>query len=141
MVNDIIQGIAAAVTTVKNMEFYDSEAEQDFDPPCFFVQLLQMKADVRPMSQERRTLSFDVVYFPAESEGLNSLYDLAEQIQEALRVITLPTGKKLRGTNIHYEIQDGNLHTFVNYNMTLNFFSSGAESMHDLSQNQTVGRK
>ena len=100
-----------------------------------------MNAASQPMSQERRTLSFDVAYFPTDNEGLNCLYDLVEQLQETLRIIALPMGKMLRGTNIRYEIQDGNLHTFVNYNVNLNFFSSDSENMHDLFQSQTVGRK
>ena len=37
-----------------------------------------------------------------------------------LRYITLPNGDMLRGTSISYEVVEGVLHFFVNYNMIVN---------------------
>ena len=138
MVNDIIQGISAAVATVKNVEFYDSEAEQDFDPPCFFVQTLEFDQTPEPNARQRWTQPFDVLYFPAEDEDRRNLYDYAEQLVQVLNIITLPSGRKLHGSNIRYQIQDGNLHVFVSYNVLLAPVDVPAEMMGSLQQTESV---
>ena len=138
MVNDIIQGISAAVATVKNVEFYDSEAEQDFDPPCFFVQTLEFDQTPEPNARQRWTQPFDVLYFPAEDEDRRNLYDYAEQLVQALNIITLPSGRKLHGSNIRYQIQDGNLHVFVSYNVLLAPADVPVETMGGLKQTELV---
>lgn len=138
MVNDIIQGIAAAVTAVKNAEFYDSEAEQDFDPPCFFVQTLEFGETPEPNARQRWVQPFDVLYFPAENENRPELYAYAEQLVQALCIISLPSGRKLRGNDIKYQIQDGNLHVFVSYNVLLAPADVPAETMGSLQQTEIV---
>lgn len=138
MVNDIIQGIAAAVTTVKNVEFYDSEAEQDFDPPCFFVQTLEFNQTPEPNARQRWMQPFDVLYFPAEDENRPELYEYAEQLVQALNIITLPSGRKLHGSSIRYQIQGGNLHVFVSYNVLLAPVDVPAETMGSLQQTEFV---
>jgi hypothetical protein len=138
MVNDIIQGISAAAATVKNVAFYDSEAEQEFNPPCFFVQPLELDTVPQIMGQEMRMQPFDLQYFPANDEGRNSLYDLAEQLVPILRVLTLQSGQKIRGSNIKYEVQNGNLHLFVNYNVILRPSEETPQMMENLTQDQEV---
>lgn len=138
MVNDIIQGIAAAVAAVKNVEIYDSEAEQDFNPPCFFVQTLEFNQTPEPNARQRWMQPFDVIYFPVEDENRQELYEYAEQLVQALNIITLPNERKLHGSNIKYQIQDGNLHVFVSYNVLLAPTDVPAEMMGSLQQTESV---
>lgn len=138
MVNDIIQGIAAAVTAVRNVEFYDSEAEQEFNPPCFFVQTLEFSQTPEPNARQRWMQPFDVLYFPAEDERRAQLYEYAEQLVQALNIIMLPSGRKLHGSSIRYQIQDGNLHVFVSYNVLLAPTDVPAEMMGSLQQTESV---
>ena len=44
---------------------------------------------------------------------------MAVDLMECLEFITLPNGDVLHGTSMSYEVQDGVLHFFVNYNLTL----------------------
>ena len=45
---------------------------------------------------------------------------MAYQLMYCLRYITIPCGDMLRGTSISYEVVDGVLHFFVNYNLIVN---------------------
>ncbi|WP_413778131.1 DUF6838 family protein [Caproicibacterium sp. XB1] len=135
MINDIISAIAAVASAEKAVPVYDSEAEQDFNPPCFFVQSLELNTAPQIMAQEARTQPFDIQYFPEESEGRNSLYTLAEQLAESLQVLTLQDGTKMRGTKLRWQIQDNVLHLFANYDVLLRR-TENAEKMQSLTQKQ-----
>ena len=61
----------------------------------------------------------DIHYFPTSGRNNTELFTVAGDLMECLEFITLPNGDVLHGTSMSYEVQDGVLHFFVNYNLTL----------------------
>lgn len=77
-----------------------------------------MKATDEPYPSDikNRVQPFDIMYFPYDENDNQTMYNVARVAIEALEIIDVGD-RKLRGTNISYEIQDGVLHIFVNYNV------------------------
>ena len=50
---------------------------------------------------------------------IDELETLFSKFNKALEFITLPNGDVLHGTSMSYEVEDGVLHFFVNFNLTL----------------------
>ena len=122
MLNDIITGIAQALGTTFGSEFrvYKNDVKQGFTEPCFFIATL--KPEQKPLLGDRAIWRnpFDIHYFPKDGGTNEELYNVAEYLMFGLRYITLPNGDMLRGTSISYEVVEGVLHFFVNYNMIVN---------------------
>lgn len=121
MENDIVKGIAKALRDAfgPGYRIYQNDIEQGFKTPCFFI--LSMKATPSPLGKDRFLLRspFDVHFFPEDEKDNAAMQDIAWQMWQALEFITLPGGDKLHGTSMNWEVQDGVLHFFVSFNMTL----------------------
>lgn len=121
MENDIVKGIAKALrdTFGPGYRIYQNDIEQGFQTPCFFI--LSMKATPSPLGKDRFLLKspFDVHFFPEDEKDNAAMQSVAWQLWQALEFITLPGGDKLHGTSMNWEVQDGVLHFFVSFNMTL----------------------
>lgn len=116
MINDIVQGVAAQLAAAfEGCKIYQNNVEQGLSTPCFFVALL--KPTVKPLAQGRyfRRDPLDVHYFPAEGRDNAEMCRVAEELTECLEYITLPAGSRLRGREMSYELVDGVLHFFVEY--------------------------
>lgn len=83
--------------------------------------ILPMKATPSPLGKDRFLLKspFDVHFFPEDEKDNAVMQAIAWQLWQALEFITLPDGDKLHGTSMSWEVQDGVLHFFVSFNMTL----------------------
>lgn len=112
--------------------------EQGLEPPCFLILILQ--PELAPMIGKRylKRNPFDVQYFPAAPGNNAEMITVAETMMDSLEFITLPGGDLLHGTAMNYEIVDGVLHFFVNYNLTL--IKSVAETPME-TLDTTVGTK
>lgn len=79
------------------------------------------KPDISPLQKNRfmNRNPLDVHYFPTSRRNNAELFAMAGDLMECLEFITLPNGDVLHGTSMSYEVQDGVLHFFVNYNLTL----------------------
>ena len=100
-------------------KIYQNDVEQGFKEPCFFIAVL--KPDISPLQKNRfmNRNPLDVHYFPTSGRNNAELFTMAGDLMECLEFITLPNGDVLHGTSMSYEVQDGVLHFFVNYNLTL----------------------
>lgn len=100
-------------------KIYQNDVEQGFKEPCFFIAVL--KPDISPLQKNRfmNRNPLDVHYFPTSGRNNAELFAMAGDLMECLEFITLPNGDVLHGTSMSYEVQDGVLHFFVNYNLTL----------------------
>ncbi len=119
MLNEIIKGIARRLNAAlgDGYEIYQNQVKQGLQEPCFFIGVLQ--PEQRPLLglRARRVNPLVVQYFP-RAEGDNAeLLAMAERLLLELAFIQLPAGDWLRGTQMRYEIVDGVLQFFVNYNM------------------------
>ena len=121
MENDIVKGIAKALRDAfdPGYRIYQNDIEQGFQTPCFFI--LPMKATPSPLGKDRFLLKspFDVHFFPEDEKDNAAMQVVAWQLWQALEFITMPGGDKLHGTSMNWEVQDGVLHFFVSFNMTL----------------------
>lgn len=121
MLNEIIKGISMALNAAfgDGYEIYQNDVEQGLKEPCFLIAVL--KPDISPL-QKNRFMSrnpLDVHYFPTSGRNNAELFTMAGDLMECLEFITLPNGDVLHGTSMSYEVEDGVLHFFVNFNLTL----------------------
>ena len=121
MLNEIIKGISMALNAAfgDGYEIYQNDVEQGLKEPCFLIAVL--KPDISPLQKNRfmNRNPLDVHYFPTSGRNNAELFTVAGDLMECLEFITLPNGDVLHGTSMSYEVEDGVLHFFVNFNLTL----------------------
>lgn len=121
MINEIIKGVSIKLNTAFEGKYkiYQNDVEQGFTIPCFFISAL--KPDISPLLKNRylNRNPLDVHYFPTSGRNNAEMFTMAGDLMECLEFITLPNGDVLHGTSMGYEVEDGVLHFFVNYNLTL----------------------
>lgn len=122
MLNDIVAGIALSIRGEfgTDSKIYMNDVEQGLSPPCFFVSAL--KPELSPIIGARYMSrnSFVVQYFPADRKDNADMNNTAERMADVLEFINPPAaGHPLHGTGMSWEITDGVLSFFVNYNLPL----------------------
>ena len=120
MLNEIIKGVSMKLNATFGNRYkaYENDVKQGLKPPCFFIGVL--KPGLSPLVGRRylSTNPLDVRFIPADSGRNIEMFNIAAELLEALEYITLPDGDMLRGTGMNYEVVDGVLHFFINYNLT-----------------------
>lgn len=121
MLNEIIKGVSMKLNTTfgNKYKIYQNDVRQGLKKPCFFLAVLN--PTFTPLTG-RRYMSrnpFDVQFIPADDTKNADLYTVGWELMNALESIDLPCGDSLRGTSLNFEVVDGVLHCFVNYNLTL----------------------
>lgn len=121
MLNEIIKGVSMKLNTTfgSRYKFYQNDVKQGFKPPCFFLAVLN--PELTPLIGRRyiNRNPLDIRYFPRDGADNGDMFIVALELMEALEFITLPNGDLVHGTGMNYEVVDGVLHFFVNYNLTL----------------------
>lgn len=121
MVNDLITAISIKLNTTFGDRFkvYKNDVKQGLKEPCFLIATL--KPSLKPLLGGRsfKENPFDLHYFPKDDGDNGEMLAVAERLMDALGVVTMQNGDLIRGTNMNYEIVDGVLHFFVNFNMHL----------------------
>lgn len=118
MINSIIEAISISL----NAEFGDKyelhmeEIKQDLKEPCFFISCLNPTKNLFFGKKYFRKNQFVIQYFPESEEVQRECNAVAERMNECLEYIT-PIGDSLplRGTKMKYEVVDGVMHYFINY--------------------------
>lgn len=124
MISQIITAIAAAINHEFNAhdilyEIYVDEIMQGLREPCFFIQCLNPTIQRYPSMRYKRDNFFCVQYFPANTSGRSECMKVAERLidcLECIRIIGDGDSVSMRGTGMKYEITDGVMSFFVNYN-------------------------
>lgn len=118
MIEDIIDGISVAL----NSEFgdgyktYTEEERQNMVDPCFFVMCLNPTHNLFLMRRYFRENTFVIQYFPQnKNRKREECNAVAERLTMCLEWITV-TNDPVMASRMHYEIIDGVLNFFVNYN-------------------------
>lgn len=123
----MINSITEAISISLNEEFGDSyeihmeEIQQDLKEPCFFISSLN--PTIRQFLGKRyfRTNQFCIQYFPETAEKQRECNNVAERMWQCLEYITIcDEDKPIRGTKMKYEVVDGILNFFVNYDCFIN---------------------
>lgn len=148
MVNSIITGISQALDTEFNTgdtvySIYTENIEQGFDEPCFSISLLNGSNAPIVGNRYNSNKTFTVEYHP-KNEPVNGIiskrkecYNVAAILEVILKGIIVDS-KKVRGTNITYEIVEDVLHFFVDYNLITKEDISQKDSMASLKANVGV---
>lgn len=84
--------------------------------PCFFIQCLNPTHELFLGKRYLQTNQFCIQYFPATREKQKECNGVAERMSWRLEYITIyGEDKPTRGTKMKYEVVDGVLNFFVNY--------------------------
>ena len=140
MVNDLIDAISIKLNQVfgDGKRIYSETVKQGLQEPCFFIAVLNPLQTQMIGNRYFRQHPFDIHYFPAIRDSKNELQGMASDLFNVLEYITLTTGDLVHGTEMHYEIVDGILHFFVNYNMIVRKVDVPTDDMETLTVNNDV---
>ena len=112
-----------SVSISLNAEFGDQykihreEKKQGFKEPCFFIQCLNPAEELFLGKRYFRQNQFCIQYFPEDVlHGNQECYAAAERLFSCLEYLEVG-GDLVKGTKMRYEVVDGILHFFVNYNL------------------------
>lgn len=119
MTVSIMEAISIALDAEfgEGYEAYIEEMPQDMDGRDFFIQCLG-QADTLFMGRKYfRRSQFCIQYFPLSEDGRNrECLDVGERLFSCLEYLEIG-GSLAKGTKMRYEMVDGILHFFVNYDM------------------------
>lgn len=119
MINSILEAIAIALNTEfgDDYKIYTDEVKQGLEEPCFFVSCIN-PANERFLGERFfRENQFVVQYFPEDHEQERTeCNDVADRLYLCLEWLEV-TSDPVMGSKMHYEISDGVLSFFVNYNL------------------------
>lgn len=119
MINSIIEEVSKAIRAEFGSRYtnYMEEVEQDLKKPCFFIFCLNPANKLFLGKRYFRRNQFCIQYFPEDRNNKRRECDItAERLMDSLKWLTV-FGKQVMGTKMEYEIVDGVLHFFVNYDM------------------------
>lgn len=118
MINSIIEAISISL----NEEFGDGyethmeEIKQGLKEPCFFITCLNPTTELFLGKRYFRTNQFCIQYFPETNEKQRECNGVAERMLQCLEYITIyGEDKPIMGTKMKYEVVEGVLNFFVNY--------------------------
>lgn len=137
MINGIVEGISVAISDWfgEKYKIYAEEIPQGFREPCFFISCIN--------SSERRLVGnryftenmFCVQYFPEDKRNKNAeCRKIAEGLFSCLEWIEAD-GEPVMGNGMKYEIFEGVMSFFVDYNMATYKRKEQAVVMENLKEN------
>lgn len=140
MINAIIEAISVAL----NDEFGDSyeihmeEIEQGLEEPCFFIFCLNPTSDLFLGKRYFRQNQFCIQYFPEDKfHGNQECHAVAERLFSCLEYLDVG-GDLVMGTKMKYEVVDGILHFFVNYDLFVYKVAESVPVMEEVSSETHV---
>lgn len=140
---DSVNLITDAISIALNGEFgdgytnYTENVKQGLKEPCFFIFCINPTHELFLGKRYFRENQFCIQFFPADKQNMNSeCHAAAERLEFCLEWITV-TGDLVHGTKMKYEIVDGVLNFFVNYDMFV-YRRSESQPMEEISQDVTV---
>ena len=140
MINTIIEAISVTL----NAEFgdgykvYREAIEQDLEKPCFFISCLNPTNKLFLRKRYFRRNQFCIQYFPDEEDHRNEeCYAVAERLLMCLEYLDVG-GDLVMGTKMRYEVADGILHFFVNYDLFVYKVAESVPVMKEVSSETSV---
>lgn len=113
--NKVLSGILNALRTAYPESKIETEINDSTGGDHEFVVLLISGIQTEhTVKRKRRLLNFDIRYMPKPSAEEHSV--MADKLCDAFDVITIQEGIKMKGGDIHFEVDDKNvLHFYVSY--------------------------
>lgn len=113
--NIILDGITLALRDAFPEIYIESNTtNQELQQPAFLVLLETAQLMSYPSGRQKRLARFDITYFP--TCGQEECYSVADTLGDIFRLLVLPSGDKLHGTDMSFSVTDGVLHFLVSYN-------------------------
>lgn len=139
MINKITSGISFAIGTEfdDTYEIYTESIDQGLKEPCFSILCLNPTSEQFLGKRYFRTNQFCIYYFPSSDKKRSECNAVAERLLGLLEYITVD-GDLIRGTDIHFEVVDGVLAFFVNYDFYVYKDVVDEESMDAFEYNTIV---
>lgn len=138
MINSIIRAISIALYAEfgDGYKIYAEDVEQGLVEPCFFISCIgsshRLHFDKRYLRENR----FCIQYFPSLGQKeTEECHGAAGRLEECLEYLNVSCGL-MHGTKMHYEISDGILHFFVDYDCFVRRKTEEQDGM-ELMENQT----
>lgn len=140
----MINSIIGAISVSLNGEFGDSfrnyveNDKQELENPCFFISCINPTHNLFLGNERRkryfRKNQFCIQFFPEDKENPKTeCNSVAERMEFCLEWIRAG-GDLVQGTNMKYEVIDGVLNFFVNYDLFV-YRDANPENMEELSEN------
>lgn len=122
MINEIIQAMSVAIDAEFNAEadayeIYDKEIHQDLNAPAFYIQSINPDTNLFLGKRYLAHNHMVVQYFPeSETDYQEECNAIGERLTWILELITCAgDDRSIRGSNMHFEVVDGILNFFVDY--------------------------
>lgn len=115
MIDSIITGVSTTLFGVFGYENFKNEIPQDLDPPCFYIRCIEPGVKKFIGTRYLRRNHFVIQYFPSSDDRKGECYSVGEQMLECLEVVPVDDFF-LRGTEMRFDVVDGVLNFFVDYN-------------------------
>lgn len=139
MINSIIESISISLNAEFGDDYtiYTESVEQGLNEPCFFIFCLNPTNRVFLGKRYFRENGFCLQYLPADKDQAREECNaVAERLYSCLEYITV-TGDLVRGTKMSYEVIDGVLNFFVNYDLFF-YKSTSSDAMEEISESVTM---
>ncbi len=115
MIHAVLKGISDALSLEFGYGVYIEEIPQDLQEPCFFISCVQSAVRQQSIKSYFMENQFGVQFILNSQANPNAkCYETAEKLIWRLEIIQADCGS-LRGSKMKYEVVDGVLHFFVNY--------------------------
>ncbi len=107
------------ITLALRSEFPESyitagSVKQGLKRSAFIVNKLLVSQTAAAAGYRRFSVPFDIIYFPQEHE--ENINPIIERLNKILYMIDLPSGDKIRGSDMSAQTEAGLLHYRVTYN-------------------------
>ncbi len=118
MINSILEAICVSLETEFGgaYQIHREEKKQELTEPCFWVLCLTPASRLFLNKRYFRKNPFCIHYFPGGSGKREECHAVAERLFSCLEWLDVG-GDPVMGTKMEYEIVDGILHFFVNYDL------------------------
>lgn len=118
MINAIINSISVALNAEfgERYKVYAEEVKQGLKEPCFFVFCINPTNELFLGKRYFRANQFCIQYFPSSGKAKRECNEVADKLFLCLELIDVD-GDLVRGSKMHYEMVDGVLNFFLNYDL------------------------
>ena len=142
MINSIIESISISLNAEFGDDYttYTESVEQGLNEPCFFLFCINPTNRLFLGKRYFRQNQFCIQYFPEDKlHGKQECYAVGERLFSCLEYLDVG-GDLVMGTKRKYEVVDGILHFFVNYDLFVYKVGESVPVMEEVSSETHVKR-